>query len=115
MTQTRPVSPIEFKDNLTEKMSSVSNTGYFQCVPNFTFARLRNFGRQLLKGPVKKEEGFFARSKTSADVSKNKHIKMDLACGPIHKDGDHSLIIKLNTDAKAVLKVVVFMLQLVDI
>ena len=78
MRQTRPVSPIEFKDNSTEKMSSVSNTGYFQCVPNFTFARLRNFGRQLLKGPVKKEEGFFARSKTSADVSKNKHIKVDL-------------------------------------
>ena len=32
------------------------------------------------------------------------------ACAPIHKDGDHSLIIKLNTDAKAVLTVVVFML-----
>ena len=40
---------------------------------------------------------------------------MEEACGPIHKDGDHSLIVKLNTDAKAVLKVVVFMLQLVDI
>ena len=64
--------------NLTEKMTSVSNTGYFQCVPSVTFARLRNFGRQLLKGPVKKEEGFFARSRTSADVSKNKHVKVDL-------------------------------------
>ena len=47
-------------------------------MPSVTFARLRRFGRQLLKGPVKKEEGFFARSRTSADVSKNKHVKVDL-------------------------------------
>ena len=59
-------------------MTSSSNIVHFQCLPTVTFARLRRFGRQLWKGPVKKEKGLFAKGNTSADVSKNKHVKVDL-------------------------------------